>query len=249
MAAGLHRVADLAVSIHQCMSRPGRNRYSSERQLRGWLAETTQFSAADVGPALSLLEAVGLLVRPPVGLGQPRPGHLATEADRAPETPPDLRLCRIVLEVARPGPGRDHRPPTASEIGERLAEIDEEVTEEGLQETLQRLADVGQLLMVRKTWGHPIGYVARVKFPFDEVHWLESEICRVVRGRDEIGYEDEEQLRGWLIEGGVEFDDRMLELALGNLLMAGRLQTPMPERWEGPGARPTWLVDPPIHAA
>jgi hypothetical protein len=154
-----------------------------------------------------------------------------------------------VLEVAKPYAGRDHRPPTAAEIRERLAEIDEEVTDEGLQATLQRLCDVGQLLMVRKTWGHPIGYVARIKFPFDEVHWLESEICRVMRSRDEIGYEDPEQLAEWLIGGGVEFDDRMLQLALGNLLMAGRLQTPMPERWEGPGARPTWLVDPPIHQA
>ena len=127
-----------------------------------------------------------------------RPRTPIDVADTA-EVAPELRLARVVLEVARPGAGRDHRPPTAPELDERLAEIDEEITEEGLQATLQRLVDVGQLPMVRKTWGHPIGYLASrggTKFPFDEFHWLESEICRVLRGRTEIGYEDERPTQG-----------------------------------------------------
>jgi hypothetical protein len=69
---------------------------------------------------------------------------------------------------------------------------------------------------------------------------------RALRGRDEIGYEDEDQLRGWLT--GIEFDDRQFGLAIGHLWRLGRLQQPRADAWTRKGsARPTWLIEPVVH--
>jgi hypothetical protein len=223
------------------MSRPGRHAYGSERQIRGWVAESTQFSAADFGPALSFLETVGALVRPPASPGQPRSGHLATEADRTAEPHPGQVQAQLVLEICRQFPVA-----TEERIAERLEEL-EAVPAEDLVVTLQRLADVDLVKLTRRGFGHPLVLVPRTARPFDEVDWIESQITAVLRARPEIGYTETDELMTWLAEAGVEFDDRLFQLALGNLLMAGRLQTPMPDRWEGPGPRPTWLVDPIIY--
>ena len=122
-----------------------------------------------------------------------------------------------------------------------------------LQAALQRLVDVGLLLQTRPAYGHLIRYLASVKHEFDDSCWHESEVCRVMRDRTELGYEDEDQLRAWLEAAGVMWDERMLDLAIANLERVGkvgaRLETPRPDTWEGPGPRLTWVVDPPIHQA
>jgi hypothetical protein len=64
----LVRIAELAASIGNTLRQPGRGRYSSERTLRQWLSEDeVQYTVADIGPALTLLEVTGRLIRPEVG--------------------------------------------------------------------------------------------------------------------------------------------------------------------------------------
>ena len=72
-AALFHRCADLAVAILGSLRKPGRAAgYSSGRQVREWLtADGVKFTQAEVGSALSLLEAVGLLERSAPAFGQP----------------------------------------------------------------------------------------------------------------------------------------------------------------------------------
>jgi len=67
------------------------------------------FSSADVQHALSLLSSVGAITRPAAGLGQPRAGWIATEADKPVEVSPELRLGRLVISVAQGGNGRENR--------------------------------------------------------------------------------------------------------------------------------------------
>jgi hypothetical protein len=68
-----------------------------------------------------------------------------------------------------------------------LAGADEEVTDLELTEILQRLVDVDQLVQVRRSDSGPVSYAVSSGWEFDVVDLLESEICRVLRERDEIG--------------------------------------------------------------
>jgi hypothetical protein len=235
-AQSLHRVAELAIAILKCLRTDGRGRYASEKQLRAYLtADGVQFSSNDLAPALSLLAATGALVRPETGLGQPRPGWLRTEADSAASVPPRVRLARLVVEVCRGWS-------TAPELAERLAEIDEEVDTETFEDILQRLVDCGLMKQSQRQSSYSMQYKASSRWQFGETDLLESDICAVLRGRDELGFEDEDQLKGWLREAGIDdFDDTQFDLALGHLLQIGRLQ--QPRVWERNSIRPTWLVD------
>lgn len=85
------------------------------------------------------------------------------------------------------------------------------------------------------------------RWDYDVVDDLEASICEVLRSRGELGYTYEDELRQWLSDAGVEFDDRALGFALGHLGSLGGLQSPRPDHWEGPGARPTWYVAPRVH--
>jgi len=250
-AEQLHRIADLAVAVLACLRGADRGRYDSERTLRGWLqADGVEFTTADIPPALALLETKGLLVRVEAQLGLPRPGWLPGEADSPEVLPPQIAKARLVVEVCRPDqPGRGSRS-TAAEIAERLALVDADIPAGELAEILERLVDCGRLVQVRKGDAAPITYaVAMGRFDapdFDEVDLLVSEMCRVLRDHDE-GFSDEDQLRGWLADAGVTFDDRQFEQAIGIMMHLGRLQVPRADSWQGPGPRPTWLVPAPIH--
>jgi hypothetical protein len=124
-AANLHRIADLAVNVAvnvlASLRRDGRGRYESERHLQAWLsADGVAFTKTDLGPALTLLAATGLLQRPEAGMGQPRPGWLPTEADGAPELPAAIRLGRLVVSVARSVERHHGNRATKEQIAKRL---------------------------------------------------------------------------------------------------------------------------------
>jgi hypothetical protein len=124
-------------------------------------------------------------------------------ADRPAEIPAAVRLARTVVEVARPGNGRPNRATTA-EIAERLHIADVDVSADELAAILQRLTDCGQLVQVQRSPSHPMQYASAGGWEFDTVDDLEASICTVLRGRDELGYEDEDQLREWLRDAGIE---------------------------------------------
>jgi hypothetical protein len=78
----LLRVANLAFSILTCLCFQDRSRYSSENQLLEFLrSDGVSFATKDVNPALTLLESMDMLVRPPVPPNIARPGWLPTSAD------------------------------------------------------------------------------------------------------------------------------------------------------------------------
>jgi hypothetical protein len=71
----LIRVANLANSVLVALRQAARGRYGSERALASFLsADGVAYTAADLGPALGLLKAVGKLERPPVKQNVPRAG-------------------------------------------------------------------------------------------------------------------------------------------------------------------------------
>ncbi len=236
----LHRIADLSIAILRSLRAVGRGRFDSERRLRAWLtSDGVPFSQNELAPALALLEANGQLTRGRVGLGQPRPGWLPTELDK-PDIPPRIRLARLVIEVIQSGGG----PASAAVIAERLAEADEEVSEAQLAETLRRLVDCDQLQILQRQSEIP-RYNPRGRWAFDVTDDLEADIMAVLRSREELGYETEEQLREWVGEAGVEItDDRLWGLAIDHLARIGRLETPSAARWTGPGPRVTWMNEP-----
>ena len=62
----LGRIAALAAHILQVLRAHRRGRYSSERELRSWLAdEGLASTAADLAPAIGLLELTGRIERGP----------------------------------------------------------------------------------------------------------------------------------------------------------------------------------------
>jgi hypothetical protein len=79
----LVRIANLAGSILISLRQSGRGMYDSERQLKQWLTEDgVQFTTGDIAHALVLLESKGYIQRATVKPNTPRPGWLATAAER-----------------------------------------------------------------------------------------------------------------------------------------------------------------------
>jgi hypothetical protein len=244
----LHRIATLAACVLACMGQAGRSRYESERQLRGWLSDDgVQFTAADIGPALTLLASTGQLVRPETGLGQPRPAWLPTPADAVPALPPRIRLARLIVNCSRPD-DKGNRA-TSELIAERIAAADELVPHLDLQDMLSRLVDCGQLLKVAAGPGYPVGYVSSGSgWEVDAVDLLESDIVACLRKHEDAAFTDEDELLQWLeAEGVTDVDPRAFGLALGHLSRIGRLQTVRPEEWTSKGPRPTWLSEAKVH--
>jgi hypothetical protein len=91
----LIRVANLANGVLVTLRQPARGRCESERAVASLISyDGVAYTAADLGPALGLLEAVRKLERPPVKQNVPRPGWLPTAPDQpgwsSPE--PDVEL-------------------------------------------------------------------------------------------------------------------------------------------------------------
>jgi hypothetical protein len=240
-SANFHRIATLSCTVLRVLRAGGRGKYSSERELRAILAEEgIAYSTADLAPALALAEAVGALVRPPTGLAQPRPGWLPTVADRSAVEPERLRLCRLVQECVRSG----KYLPDQAEIAERIAAADEHVPD--LAMILQRLVDSGRLRKKQMSESYPVRYASSGAGVFDETDDVAASICQVLRSRTEIGFTSDGQLAGWMLEQfpGEDFDERRLQLAIGQLLRIGRLASPRIGSWQGAGPQPTWLIEP-----
>ena len=82
-APKLVRIANLAGSILISLRQSSRGMYHSERQLKLWLTEDgVQFTTGDIAHALVLLESKGHIQRAIVTPNVPRPGWLATAAER-----------------------------------------------------------------------------------------------------------------------------------------------------------------------
>ena len=77
-AQALQRIAGLSVAILKCLRKPGRGaRYGSERDLRQFLNDDgIAFAAADLAPAVVLLDSTRKIKRDTVGPEQ-RPGWMA----------------------------------------------------------------------------------------------------------------------------------------------------------------------------
>jgi hypothetical protein len=75
-------VAKLAFSIGTCLRSKDRSRYSSENQLLEFLRSGgVSFATKDVNPALTLLESMDMLIRPPVPPNIARPAWLPASTD------------------------------------------------------------------------------------------------------------------------------------------------------------------------
>jgi hypothetical protein len=142
------------------------------------------------------------------------------------------------------------REPSKEDIAARLHAADYDISEADLTRMLRRLVDCGQLEQVRKSDAAPIHYVTSSSLgEYSVTDSVEADICAVLRAHnDATGYEDEDQLRGWLREIGTEVDDHTLGKAIGHLFYLRHLNTPRADQWERPGeAIPTWLVEPRIY--
>jgi hypothetical protein len=145
---------------------------------------------------------------------------------------------------------REARERRLEEVSRPPVAADEEVSDQQLAEVLRRLTDCGQVVQVRRFDAAPMAYVTAGGWDFDVVDNLEADICQALRGRSEIGYEDDEHLKGLLRDAGVEgFSDRELGQAIGHLVYLGHLQSPRADHWDQKNqARPTWLVEPRIRS-
>ena len=200
------------------------------------------FSSGDISPSLASLQAQGLLERPEVLPGVPRPGWLKTASDAPVELPRRIRLGRLIRNIMG-----DRL--TETDIAERLSHTEMEVTDQELSAILRRLVDCGQLVMVQRWQTEAIRYVSSGGWEFDVTDDLEASIVETLRNRDELGYSDDDQLKSWLAAANVEYDgDTQLALATGHLFRLGRLQQPRLDRiWESDDGVPveqvTWLVE------
>jgi hypothetical protein len=91
---------------------------------------------------------------------------------------------------------------------------------------------------------HPMRYVMNSAGGgrWSETDELASEVARVVKGRNEIGYSDRSELESWLDDARVDYDAASLDRAVEHLLGIGRLAQPDAREWTRPGRRPTWYV-------
>ena len=69
-------------------------------------------------------------------------------------------------------------------------------------------------------------YVSSGRHSFDETDDLAASISAVLRGRDELGYTSDDELKGWLTDAGIEFDEAQFNLAVGQLERLGRARLP-----------------------
>jgi hypothetical protein len=197
------RIAGLAGAVMTSLRRPGRGRYSSENQLRGWLKGEVSFSATDLAPALGLLELTGKLIRPEVQPKSPRPGRLANGA----EIWAQMQAAESSEGIAGPIPAPD-MDDTSNEVTEPSENLAESVAGPQID------ADPEPLRALSETPTEP-DLVA--------VDELAKAIIKSfsVTGR---GYEGnrnlcphEDQLREWLEADGLSFDDGLLSAALTRL--------------------------------
>ena len=80
---------------------------------------------------------------------------------------------------------------------------------------------------------------------FDAVDVLAADIAAVIKQhRDE--FESEDELRSWLDQDHVEYDERTLPLALGQLEFAAHLKRPRQDHWRNDMPLPGYWGGPKI---
>jgi hypothetical protein len=199
----LIRIAGLAGAVMTSLRRPGRGRYSSENQLRGWLKGEVSFSASDLAPALGLLELTGKLIRPEVPPKSPRPGRLAKGA----EVWAQMDAAESFEGIANPIPAPDIDD-TSNEVAEPCEGVTESVARKDMDAALEPLPALSE---------------DAVELDPAAVDELAKAIIRSfsVTGRGHDGNRNlcphEDLLREWLQADGMSFDDGFLSAALARL--------------------------------
>jgi hypothetical protein len=59
---------------------------------------------------------------------------------------------------------------------------------------------------------------------FGDIDLSEAEICAAIRDHDDTYVDEDDELKSWVQDRGVEFSDREFGLALGHLATLGRLR-------------------------
>jgi hypothetical protein len=62
--------------------------------------------------------------------------------------------------------------------------------------------------------------------PFDPIDALAADVIGAIKKRGELGFKDDDQLKHWLDEVQIPFDDALLQAALEQLEVAGLLSRP-----------------------
>jgi hypothetical protein len=192
-AQALSRIATLASQIMVSLRQPDHEIYDSERQLRGWLTEAgIQHSTSDIGPALTLLESTGRIQRPEVRPNTQRPGWIVTAATEAAE-----RRMSVNGNGTTPTQALVEDAP----VPEAVADATEPL------EPAEDATESAEPVEVDPT----------------AVDALARDILKAVNAPDR-GYqgnpyliESDTQLRQYLTEDGVSFDDAHLAAALSRL--------------------------------
>jgi hypothetical protein len=114
-----------------------------------------------------------------------------------------------------------------------------------LDTALDRLWDVGQVMLVQRNIGYPLYIVAKEERVLDDVDALAADICSAVKRRGEQ-FDDEERLRSWLDEDGIDYDPQSLAVALRQLEELGRIVRPVQE-WSSVPRSPGVYVPPRVY--
>jgi hypothetical protein len=110
---------------------------------------------------------------------------------------------------------------------------------------LVKLEDAGCISRVQKQLG-PSYVVANGMAVFDSIDALCADIAAVIKQHNDE-FESEDQMRSWLDEGGIAYDERTLDMALGQLEGVGRLKRPRQDHWREDLPLPGYWVPPRVH--
>jgi hypothetical protein len=200
----LNRVAGLAFQILSYLRQPDHAMWDSERILRQWLSDAgTQFSSGDVAPALGLLESVGFIGRAAEKGNSRRSGWLVGAVDKPVWTSGAPAVDGAVESV----PGRaESIPKPATENGSNGSDKSVKLA----------AADSGDIASVDVP--EPVQDVRAAAA--GDVEELARAIVRSFHGDGRCFQgsrflcPSEDQLRTYLTDDGVDYDDVLLAAAL-----------------------------------
>jgi hypothetical protein len=101
--------------------------------------------------------------------------------------------------------------------------------------------DVRQIVRVRRLSQEYLVYAGN--HPFDRVDALAADICTVLKRHGER-FESDEQLEGWLAEGGISCTAEELDKAMQQLEFSGRIRRPRQDQWRSDLPLPGQYVEP-----
>jgi hypothetical protein len=242
-------VAKLAFSILTCLRSQDRSRYSSESQLLEFLrSDGVAFATKDVNPALTLLESMDMLIRPPVPPNIARPGWLPTSADGPVPVPVLIDAIIRVLGAGLCGSEED--------LQARLDAAGVAFHSQDLNIAISRLVDSGRLMRPKprptEEFPNPPRSLVMANLPrglsqsgdrFDHIDSLAADVHASVKKRSDR-FESDEQLQQWLTEDGIEWTVDALRDAVEQLEVSGWLSRPHRSRDWHSDPLPGYLVSP-----